>query len=155
MGLDDFASGGTKTQSSKNSSSTSSSDSDDETQTNKVDPEDYFKVVSAGDGRKKVFETEEDWEETKEFIEVEMSMSMGEVLNMTPDKRHQILHKAILGDAGVEIDSFYQKRDCIVCGETFVFPHNWNFDKFKGEPVCLSHTLEEVHEAYEEINELD
>lgn len=114
--------------------------------------DDAFKVVGSGPNQK-VFSTEEEWDETAEYIENELRMNPQEVLNMSADKRHEILHRAILGKNGMRSPSFHIKRNCIVCGETFVFPNNWDFAEYKEEPACKHHTIKEVAKAHRQINE--
>lgn len=147
MGLDSFRTSNTDTggQQKQQQQQDTSDDGEDS---------EPFKVVGSG-AKRKVFPTEEDWEETVEHIEEELGMSAGEVLSMPSEKRHDVLHRAILGKNGLASTPFYPKRNCIVCNETFVYPNNWNFTEFKGEPVCNDHTLSETMDAYRQINTLE
>jgi len=146
MGLDNFKSGSTSVNSSpsKNNSTTTSQKS----------IEDAYKVYTSDDGRKKVFQNEEDWNEAIDFIEQEFGISEAEVENMSATERHDILHQAIIGEKGNLSQNFYPTRQCIVCDEVFSFPTKWNFSKFKGEAVCNTHTVNEVLDTYREVNEL-
>lgn len=145
MALEDFSTSDTQAAGNK---STSTKTEEDEV----TSKSDAFKVVGSG-RRAKVFPTEEDWKETEEYLKNEMRMNPNQVLNMSPEKRHQILHRAILGKNGMDSPDFHLKRDCIVCGETFVFPGNWDFVEYQGEPVCKEHPIRKAVEAYSEINE--
>lgn len=147
MGLEDFSSDDTEQTNQTVRQSTS-----EERETEEKE-DGYFKVVGSGNN-KKVFQTEEDWLETKEFIKEEMNKSVNEVLNMSAEKRYDILHRAILGRMGLEPSSFHPTRQCIVCGYTFTYPSNWNFEEFNGEPACKHHTIEEVKQAYEKVNSI-
>lgn len=146
MGLDNFTSEDTTTTSTSQRQSKSPEPEDNE-------DEEPFKVVGSGADRK-VFETEEGWQDAAQFMREEMDLNPNEVLNMPSSKRHDILHRAILQLDGMEQQPFHPTRDCIVCGVTFTFPRNWNFTKFKGEPCCNDHEIQEVVEAYRDINEI-
>lgn len=150
MGLDSFKSDST-------SRSTSSTSTSKKKQNNKqeVSEEDAYKVFSASDGRKKVIETEEQWSQIVDFIENEIGMSESEVVNMQPTQRHDVLHQAIIGEEGELSNDFYPTRYCMVCDDVFSFPSKWNFVKFKGQAVCRDHTVKDVWEKYNEMNELD
>lgn len=145
MGLDSFKSDG-------NSGTNTSPKVDTTKEQKSID--DAYKVFTADDGRKKVFQTEESWEEAVQFIQNELDMSIQQVENMNPTQRHDILHQAIIGEEGEVSQNFYPTRECLVCGKKFSFPTNWKFSKFKGEAVCCDHSVKEVLEEYREINEL-
>lgn len=148
MGLDQFSSGESTA---KNTRSTGTEQQETEEQN---DLDDAFKIISGDRGREKVFHTEEDWQETKEFIESEMGLSMNQVMNMSASDRHDILHQAILGREGLSDESIKHTKECVVCGETFVFPKNWRFERIKGEAVCEDHTIAEAMEAIHEVNNI-
>lgn len=145
--------GGTKTSTSTSNNNTSNASTSSEKESEEDD--DFYKVVSCGNDRKKIFESEQQWDETVEFIEEELQMSIDEVMNMSARKRHDILHQGILKKDDEAPMSFYPIRNCIKCDTTFVFPNNWKFVKYKGEAVCPHHTISEVSEAYEDMNELE
>lgn len=147
MGLDSFNTGGSTTSRSTNSQTNTQQKQDDE-------DDEPFKVVNGDRGRQKVFPTEEDWEETVEFIEEEMNMTEGEVMNMSAGDRHEILHKAILQHEGDTPGGFRPTKECIVCGQDFVFPKNWNFTRIMGEASCNHHEIGEVMEAVSEVNQI-
>lgn len=153
MGLDSFASSGTNTSRTKSSANTGQTDSKSNDSEKEEDTE-PFKVVSGDRGREKVFPTEEDWEETVEVVEDDLHMSIGEVMNKSAEERHQVLHQAILKKNGIEQDSFIITRECIVCGETFVFPNKWNFTEFKNEASCNDHSIAEVVEEVGKVNSI-
>lgn len=153
MGLDDFTSGATNTASTTTRQPQSSNEQKDNSGSEPVEEDDHFKVVGNG-AKKKVFRTEEEWQEAAEFMENEMDLNPQEVLNMSAGKRHDVLHRAILQISGMDKQPFHPTRNCIVCGETFTFPTNWSFTKFKGEPVCNTHSIQESVEAYQEINKI-
>lgn len=144
MGLEEFSSPG-----SKNTQPTTSTQQEQPEEKSK---EDSFKVVECDRGREKVFPTEEDWEETVSYIEEEMMMSIDEVLNMRPSDRFQILHQAILKKNGYSEQEMHPKQDCVVCGERFVFPSNWNFTRIKGEAVCNDHSIGETMASIKQVN---
>lgn len=147
MGLDSF-----KSSSTTRTSSNSTQNTDQEKQKS---VEDAYKVFTADDGRKKVFQTEEDWEEAVSFIENTLNLTVEEVEEMNPTERHDILHQAIMGEEDAISRDFYPTRQCMVCDETFSFPTNWNFTRFKGEVVCNTHTVDEVLEKFRKVNELE
>lgn len=158
MGLESFKTSSTRGTAKsgndeKKSSNQQSSSVDQEAKKEESNDQPY-KVVGGDRGLKKVFPTEEDWNETVDFIEDTMSVSVNEVMNMPADKRHQILHRAILKREDGQQEPFHPKRNCMVCGEDFVFPGSWNFTRFNGEPVCHHHSIEEVVQKYREINTL-
>lgn len=119
-----------------------------------IDRDEFYKVV--GSGRYcKAFETEEDWEETVRVIEEVLNEDIDTVLNLSQEKRHQILHKAIQLRGNVDKQGEVKvTKTCIICGDKFIFPTDWDFKEFKGEAVCPEHTIGEVKKAYEEINDL-
>jgi len=145
MGLDSF-------KSDDNSTTNTSPKVDTTTEQKSID--DAYKVFTSDDGRKKVFQTQEAWEDAVEFIKNELNMSIQQVENMNPTQRHDILHQAIIGEEGEVSQNFYPARECLVCGEKFSFPTNWKFSKFKGEAVCCDHSVKEVLEEYREINDI-
>lgn len=146
MGLDNFKSesASVNTSQSKSKSTTKEQQSVD----------DAYKVYTSDDGRKKVFQSEEDWNDAIDFIQEEFGISESEVEHMNATERHDILHQAIIGERGKLSQNFYPTRQCIVCDEVFSFPTKWNFSKFKGEAVCNTHTVNEVLDTYREVNEL-
>lgn len=154
MGLDDFSTSDNNTASSIARQSTRQGSQTTEEQDGAEEDDEPFKVVSGDKGRKKVFPTEEDWEETVEFIENEMGMSVGEVMNKSAGDRYQLLHQAILQRNGGERPSFHPTKECAVCGEEFVFPENWNFTRIRTEVVCNSHKIGQVMEEIGAINAL-
>jgi hypothetical protein len=144
MGLDAFKSGSTST---SNKSSTSSSSKSGKSSG-------PYKTFRASDARKKVIKTEEEWNEVVNFIETNFGISEDEVMEMDADTRHEVLHKAILGNSDADTGDFYPTRECFVCDEVFSFPTSWSFCKYEGQAVCKDHTIEEVQDAHEEMNEL-
>jgi len=149
MGLDDF-----KSQGSTVSQSSTSSNTSNQPQTEEKPIEDAYKVFTCDDGRKKVFQDEEEWDEAIDFIENELGVSEEKVVDMNPTQRHDVLHQAIVGERGKMSQNFYPTRQCMICDEVFSFPTKWNFSKFKGEAFCNTHTVKEVIERYREVNEL-
>jgi len=148
MGLDNFTSGSVSNSTISNISKNANNDS---TENQKEDTE-PFKIVGGDREREKVFQTEEDWKQTKEFIEDEMDLDIGVVMDMEPGRRHEILHKAILGISGKENPPFHCTDECIVCGEDFVYPRNWNFTRLKGEAICNDHSIGEAVEKISSVN---
>lgn len=153
MGLDEFTSGSTATASTTTTQTQSPANQEEESDNQPTEDDGYFKVVGK-QGKRKVFETEEDWEEAAEFMREEMELNPNEVLNMPASKRHDILHRAILQLDSMDKEPFHPTRTCIVCDETFTFPSNWNFTRFKGEPVCNDHEIKDVVQSYEQMNAL-
>lgn len=147
MGLESFSTGNTTS----TSRSTKQSNNQKQQQTEDDEP---FKTVTGDRGRKKVFPTEEDWNETVEFIEQQMGMTVGEVLNMKAGDRYQILHQAILKKNGSEATPFHPTKECIVCGKQFVFPKTWNFVRVQGEVSCPDHKIDKVMEEVGAVNAL-
>lgn len=145
MGLEDFSTGNTT----KSRSTTNKSTQKKDRQSEDDEP---FKVITCDKGRKKVFPTEDDWNETVQFIEDQMGMSISEVLNRSPENKYQLLHKAILKQNGSEGTPFHPTNQCIVCGEDFVFPESWNFTRIRGEAVCNDHDIGEAIEAIGAVN---
>lgn len=153
MGLEQFSDdSSTSNTSTSNKTTTSKQDSSDNESDESND--DAFKVVGSGSGKKKVFETEEDWKSTVDFIQNEMDMSVNQVMSMNNEKRHTVLHKAIMKNMGAEPESFHPKRECAICNNVFIFPNYWRFVKYRGETFCPTHTLEECEEEVEEINDI-
>lgn len=139
MGLDDFSSSGT-------ANNVTRSNTTSRTKQQKQEEQDPYKVVHGDKNRKKVFATEEEWNETVEFIEEEMNMSIGEVMDMSADQRHEILHQAILKSEDNEKGGFRPTKTCVVCGKKFIFPKKWNFVLIKNEASCGNHEIGEVVE---------
>lgn len=152
MGIEAYKDKVDKSSGPRNVPPSNSSENSKETEEDNIDKEDFFKIVGAEGGKKKVFKTEEQWKQTVEFIENEFMMGIDRVMDMDPVKRHDILHRAILRKDKDESASFYPIRECFICDETFVFPNNWNFVNYKGESVCCDHTISEVSDKYESIN---
>ena len=157
MGLDDFKSSGKL-----NTGRTATKDVDKEKQeeqnndNNKKSKNDEpFKVVSTNSGLEKVFPEREDWEETLDIIEDEMNYTIDRVMNMESSKRHDVLHNAILKRNNSGGGEYSPTKQCVLCGEEFVFPSKWNFVKFRKEAVCKSHEVKKVMAAISEINSTD
>jgi hypothetical protein len=151
MGLDEFTTGSnnaSQTHSRSTSNDTTQSDSGE----NQENTEPY-KAVGSG-SKQKVFKTESEWMEAKQYMENEMGLNPQRVLNMPPDKRHDVLHRSILGINDMQSAPFHPVRHCIVCDEVFSFPNNWSFTEFRGEPTCSDHEIGEVTQAYNEINRI-
>jgi len=142
MGLDNFS----------NEDSQATSD----TQTNsggggttkKKKKSDPFKRVGMKP-KQKVFQTEEDWERTVEWIENKLGYGIDEVLNWPTHIRHKALHRAIIkSKSGEDAEEFNIHRKCFVCDYEYSFPHDWDYEEYKGETVCGEHEFAEVKEAY-------
>ena len=148
MGLDSFKTeeSRSKTQKSEESDNNSKSKNNSSSKKSKHDP---FKTVGVG-RNKKVFETEEMWNDVVEYVEEEMGFEMSNVLNWSDRFRHKALHIAILNSRLDENREFNITRTCFVCGETFKFPDNWNFVEYKGNELCPTHEFGEVLETYKE-----
>jgi hypothetical protein len=146
MGLDNFTTESTTntSTSTKNNSSSSSTQSDG-----------YYKTFSDGNGGKKVIKDKQEWKQVVSFVEKQYGMSEDELMNEPQHMRYDIIHKAMFQDTNAEPNNFYPKRECIVCDKVFSFPTSWNFTKYEGEAVCKSHTIGEIEDEYEKMNELD
>lgn len=146
MGLESFSTGGST------STQTTSRQSQSQSQSSSSDDTEPFKVVSGDKDRKKVFRTEEEWEETVAFLQEQMGLSADEVLNKRPSERYELLHQAILKVGEDENVPFHPTDQCVVCNEQFTFPNKWNFTRIKGEAVCNEHKIGEVVEAIREVS---
>jgi hypothetical protein len=146
MGLEDFS-----TESSSSSSTTGArSGTEKSEEDNKP-----FKTVSSSDGLQKVFPTEDSWEKTMEIVKEEVGCTEWELMNMESRKRHQVLHNAILKKNGQEGAEYSPVKHCLVCGEKFVFPSEWDFVRFKNEAVCPDHKIKDVMEEISAVNATD
>lgn len=154
MGLDDFTDSSSNTRTNIRKKGNKQHKTKNQETENEED-EDPYKVVSAGDGVKKIFPTEDDWKDTLEILEEEMGYSEWEVMNMGASQRHEVLHTAILKRNGSEGGEFSPIKHCIVCDEKFVFPNSWTFVRFKNEAVCRHHEVKEVMEEISEVNSID
>jgi len=152
MGLEEFTSStqGTSTTTPQQTTQQQTTQTEEEEEGR----EEPFKKVSGNRGRHKVFQTEKDWQEAVDFIEDQLGMSVDEVLDMSASDRYQILHQAILQKENLDDLNFHPTRECLVCGERFVFPSNWNFTRLKGEAVCNNHTAREVMREVGAVNAL-
>lgn len=140
MGLDNF-----KNEDSQSPRSTSSN-SGGKKKSSKNEP---FKRVGFGKTTK-VFQTEEDWERTVDYIENEMGFSIDEVMGWNHKFRHKALHVAIINSRSDKEKEFTVEKKCFVCGRTFSFPHSWDFMEYEGSPVCPGHSYEDVVDRYRE-----
>jgi hypothetical protein len=156
MSLDDFKSSGKLDNSKKKSKDVNEEKQKDKNDNGKKSKDDEpFKVVRTNSGLEKVFPKREDWEETLDIIENEMNYTVNSVMNMESNKRHDVLHNAILKRNNSEGGEYSPTKQCILCGEKFVFPSKWNFVKFRKEAVCKSHEVKKVMAAISEINSTD
>lgn len=153
MGLDQFTDD-SSTSVTPNTSNNTTKNRDSSSGNSDEPDNEPFKVVGSGSGKMKVFETEEDWKSTVDFIQNEMEMSVNQVMSMENEKRHTVLHKAIMKNMGAEPESFHPKRECAICDNVFIFPNYWAFVKYMGETFCPKHTLEECEKEVEEINDI-
>jgi len=153
MGLEQFTDDSSTSNTSTNGNTTTTKQKSSKSEPKNSD-NDPFKVVGSGSGKKKVFETKEDWKSAVDFIQNEMDMSVNQVMSMNNEKRHTVLHKAIMKSMGAEPESFHPKRECAICDNVFIFPNYWRFVKYRGETFCPTHTLEECKEEVEEINDI-
>lgn len=149
MGLDDFAT--EESQSSSNTRDSGGGDDDSDSSKKTKSRNDPFKTVGVG-AKRKIFQTEEDWERTVEYVENHMGFEMDEVMSWPNNIRHKALHVAIMKSQGNEVDDFNIYRQCFVCGKTFNFPHDWDFMQYQGSEVCGSHNYEEVKKTYRQNN---
>jgi len=81
-----------------------------------------------------------------------MNLSIDDVMSRRKADRYQLLHQAILGVKRDEGTPFHPTKECIVCGEEFIFPENWNFTRIKGEVSCNEHFIGEVMEKIGAVN---
>lgn len=148
MGLDDF-----KTEESQSSSNTQNGGggNDDSGSTTQTQNNPYKRV---GVGTKqKVFQTEEQWERTVEYVENGLGFDIDEVMGWPNKIRHRALHVAIINSkSDGESEEFDIFRQCFVCGKTYNFPHDWDFMQYNGSAVCGSHEFSEVKNAYSRNN---
>jgi|APHM01.1.fsa_nt_gi hypothetical protein len=154
MSLEDFMSSGTlNTGRTANQETNQQQEKQEENKKSKTD--EPYKVVGTDSRLAKVFPTKEDWDETLDVIQNEMDYTIDQVMNMESNKRHDVLHNAILKRNGSEGGEYAPTKRCIVCNEEFVFPSKWNFVRFKNEAVCKSHQVKVVMEEISRINSID
>lgn len=146
MGLDDFA-----TEESQSSSNTRNSGGGDNSSKKTKTRSEPFKTVGVGTKRK-VFQTEEDWERTVEYIENHMGFDMDEVMGWPNKIRHKALHVGIMKSQHNEVEDFNVFKQCFVCGKKYNFPHDWDFMQYRDSAVCGSHEYSEVKETYRKNN---
>lgn len=147
MGLDDFVSDTSTSQRGKSNSSNRTQTTEPEEEETPENEQDPFKVVTDSKGRSKVFMDEDEWEETKQFIEESMDMTVAEVMNMNSIKRHDLLHRAILQHSEDERGGFQPVKHCVVCDKEFVFPNSWTFVEVENEASCPGHEIGDVMNA--------
>lgn len=152
MGLDSFMDGNSQAgTNSKSSSGGSGSSSKNSSSRRSSGP---YKVIGFG-WKKKIIDTEEEWDEIVEYIEGELGYNINTVMHWSNDQRHDFLHRAILGKNGsLETCNVEMERVCMVCEHQFIFPTDWEFLEYEEEAVCPNHTYDEVIDAYEEMNAL-
>jgi len=146
MGLDDFT-----TEESQSSSNTRNSDGGDNSSKNTKSRSEPFKTVGVG-AKRKIFQSEEDWNRTVDYIDNHMGFDMDEVMSWPNNIRHKALHVGIMKSQGNKTEDFNIFRQCFVCGKEFNFPHDWDFMKYQGSVVCGSHQYEEVKKTYRQNN---
>lgn len=151
MGLESFTTGDTKSTASKSSQTTSSS-VDEQSSEDTGSPSNY-KVIGSG-ASKLTFETEDDWESFVTFVEDGLGFDMDRVLGWSEDKRRDFIgHAHSFRNDELLVDEHEVTQECLVCGQEYVFPHNWDFILFKHQAVCKSHTMGEVAEAYNQLHD--
>lgn len=116
---------------------------------------DHFKVIKCDRQRKIEVPSEDVWDSIVAVVENEMWLDIDEVLDMEDSHTFQIIHQASLSVLGYDIQTSYPKKECLVCGETYVFPHDWDFTRVRGEVSCNYHSMSEVVEKIERVNQLD
>lgn len=124
---------------------------DDEEQ----DSVDNFKTIECDRQRQIVVPTENVWNTIVEIVEEEMWLDINEVLEMANSHTFQIIHQASLSAMGYEIQTSHPKKECVVCEETFVFPHDWDFTRIRGEVSCNQHSMRKVLNEVEQVNQLE
>lgn len=97
-----------------------------------------------------VIQTEEEWNKIEEFINKSMDISTDEFESMSKKRKYSIVKNAVDTINKHERGEVAEEKDCMVCGETFRFPGNWNFIEFDDFLCCPNHTVEEVMEQYED-----
>lgn len=117
--------------------------------------EDNYKVIKADRQRKVVIPTEDVWNSVVKIVKEDMWLDIDEVLEMPDSHKFQILHQASLSAMGYDIQTSYPRKECIVCNEVFVFPHDWSFTRIRGETSCNDHSIREVLECVKQVNELE
>jgi len=109
---------------------------------------------SLSDGYEEITITDKQlWNDIIEFIEENFDLTKDELMELPKINRYEIVkntRKRLM-------DTEYVKRElteeCFVCGKEFEFPHNWDFIEFKSKPSCPRHTMGELQNKHEEVEE--
>lgn len=108
--------------------------------------DEYFKVVGSPP-LQKVFQEEEDWEETAKVLRDVMGHQPNNVLNMPAEQRFEILHEARLWSEGQLEESEHESEDkCVVCNKACT----GSCTEIAGQQVHVHHTVGQLGSMLEE-----
>lgn len=100
-----------------------------------------------------VVQTEEEWEKIILFVNDEMNISTKDLNSKSKERKFNIIQKAVDCLNGNKREMYSEKRNCMVCGEEFNFPEDWNFVEFDDFICCSDHKISDVMKEYNSNSE--